>query len=70
MHLTNYSINKKNANFQRSADVSTGSKRSISYLTDYLRRKDYDVAILWKDIAVSSEKITNYCLKIFLHKQP
>ncbi|XP_071508223.1 tubulin polyglutamylase TTLL7-like [Diadema antillarum] len=51
MHLTNYSINKKNANFQRSADVSTGSKRSISYLTDYLRRKDYDVAAMWKNIA-------------------
>lgn len=51
MHLTNYSINKKNANFQRSAEVSTGSKRSISYLTDYLRRKDYDVATMWKDIA-------------------
>nr|XP_054764453.1 tubulin polyglutamylase TTLL7-like [Lytechinus pictus] len=51
MHLTNYSINKKNANFQRSSDVSTGSKRSISYLTDYLRRKDYDVNTMWKNIS-------------------
>ncbi|XP_071799892.1 tubulin polyglutamylase TTLL7-like [Asterias amurensis] len=51
MHLTNYSINKKSGNFERSADVNTGSKRSIKFLNDYLRKNDYDVTLMWKKIA-------------------
>ncbi len=53
MHLTNYSINKKNDNFERSEDVSTGHKRSIRYLNDYLRKNDHDVNAVWNRIAVS-----------------
>ncbi len=59
MHLTNYSINKKSGNFERSADVNTGSKRSIKFLNDYLRKNDHDVVLMWKKIAVSS-KSTNW----------
>ena len=53
MHLTNYSINKRSGNFERSEDVNTGSKRSIKFLNEYLRKNDYDVALMWKKIAVS-----------------
>ncbi|XP_038049543.1 tubulin polyglutamylase TTLL7-like isoform X2 [Patiria miniata] len=51
MHLTNYSINKRSGNFERSEDVNTGSKRSIKFLNEYLRKNDYDVALMWKKIA-------------------
>lgn len=53
MHLTNYSINKKNDNFDRTEDISAGSKRSLQYLKDMLRKEDIDVNTLWKNIAVS-----------------
>lgn len=53
MHLTNYSINKRSENFERSEDVSTGHKRSIKYLNDYLRRLDIDVTAVWNRISVS-----------------
>ena len=53
MHLTNYSINKKSENFERSEDVSTGHKRSIKYLNDYLRKNDHDVNAVWNRISVS-----------------
>lgn len=51
MHLTNYSINKKNDNFDRTEDISAGSKRSLQYLKDMLRKEDVDVNTLWKNIA-------------------
>ncbi|XP_071953872.1 tubulin polyglutamylase TTLL7-like [Antedon mediterranea] len=51
MHLTNYSINKRSENFQRNEDVTKGSKRSIQFFNDYLRKNDYDVAAIWKSIA-------------------
>ncbi|XP_077981014.1 tubulin polyglutamylase TTLL7-like [Glandiceps talaboti] len=50
MHLTNYSVNKRSENFEKTDDVDSGSKRSIKYLNDFLRRNDYDVAALWKSI--------------------
>ena len=50
MHLTNYSVNKHNENYDKSGSVDTGSKRSIRFLNDYLRRHDYDVSYLWKSI--------------------
>ncbi|CAG5864392.1 unnamed protein product [Menidia menidia] len=51
MHLTNYSVNKHNENFERDETVDKGSKRSISWFTEFLRTSDYDVAKFWGDIS-------------------
>ncbi|XP_072245524.1 tubulin polyglutamylase TTLL7 isoform X2 [Leuresthes tenuis] len=51
MHLTNYSVNKHNENFERDETVDKGSKRSISWFTEFLRTNDYDVAKFWGDIS-------------------
>ncbi|XP_071117315.1 tubulin polyglutamylase TTLL7-like isoform X1 [Haliotis cracherodii] len=51
MHLTNYSVNKHNQFYDKSASVDTGSKRSIRYFNDFLRRNDIDVALLWRNIS-------------------
>uniref|UniRef100_A0A8C6TYB4 Tubulin tyrosine ligase-like family, member 7 n=1 Tax=Neogobius melanostomus TaxID=47308 RepID=A0A8C6TYB4_9GOBI len=51
MHLTNYSVNKHNENFERDETVDKGSKRSISWFTEFLRANDYDVAKFWGDIS-------------------
>ncbi|XP_066298386.1 tubulin polyglutamylase TTLL7-like isoform X1 [Branchiostoma lanceolatum] len=50
MHLTNYSVNKHNENFQKDEDVSKGSKRSIRYLNNFLTKNGYDVPLLWFNI--------------------
>lgn len=52
MHLTNYSVNKHNENFERDETVDKGSKRSVSWFTEFLRSNDYDVAKFWGDISV------------------
>lgn len=52
MHLTNYSVNKHNENFERDETVDKGSKRSISWFTEFLRSNDYDVAKFWGDVSV------------------
>lgn len=51
MHLTNYSINKHNEYYEKGSTTETGSKRSIRFFNDYLRRNDYDVVLLWKNIS-------------------
>ncbi|KAM8873669.1 tubulin polyglutamylase TTLL7 isoform 3-T3 [Spinachia spinachia] len=51
MHLTNYSVNKHNENFERDETVDKGSKRSISWFTEFLRANDYDVAKFWGDVS-------------------
>ena len=52
MHLTNYSVNKKNASFERGDSSGfRGSKRSLRFLTSYLRKNDIDVAHLWRRIS-------------------
>ncbi|XP_064605449.1 tubulin polyglutamylase TTLL7-like [Liolophura sinensis] len=51
MHLTNYSINKHNEFYEKGSTTETGSKRSIQFFNDYLRRNDYDVVLLWKNIS-------------------
>ena len=51
MHLTNYSVNKHNEYYDRGAALDSGSKRSIKAFNDYLRRNDYDVSLLWKNIS-------------------
>ncbi|KAK3777662.1 hypothetical protein RRG08_021773 [Elysia crispata] len=51
MHLTNYSVNKHNEYYEKNMTIDTGSKRSIRYFNEYLRRSDIDVAMLWRNIA-------------------
>ncbi|XP_034438307.1 tubulin polyglutamylase TTLL7 isoform X2 [Hippoglossus hippoglossus] len=51
MHLTNYSVNKHNENFERDETVDKGSKRSISWFTEFLRANGYDVAKFWGDVS-------------------
>ena len=55
MHLTNYSVNKHNENFERDETVDKGSKRSISWFTEFLRTNDYDVAKFWGDVSVRGQ---------------
>lgn len=50
MHLTNYSINKHSDNYEKVESPSSGSKRSLKFLNDYLRKNDHDVAFLWRNI--------------------
>ena len=50
MHLTNYSVNKHSDGYEKSNTSDTGSKRSLKFLNDYLRKKDYDVGYMWKNI--------------------
>ncbi|XP_053326038.1 tubulin polyglutamylase TTLL7 [Spea bombifrons] len=51
MHLTNYSVNKHNENFERDETENRGSKRSIRWFTEFLRSNDHDVAKFWSDIS-------------------
>lgn len=51
MHLTNYSVNRHNEYYEKNTTIDTGSKRSIRYFNEYLRRSDIDVAMLWRNIA-------------------
>ena len=51
MHLTNYSVNKHNEFYEKGASMDAGSKRSIKSFNEYLRRNDYDVALLWRNIS-------------------
>ncbi|XP_036378495.1 tubulin polyglutamylase TTLL7 [Megalops cyprinoides] len=51
MHLTNYSVNKHNENFERDETVDKGSKRSIGWFTEFLRTNDHDVAKFWGDVS-------------------
>ncbi|XP_064189483.1 tubulin polyglutamylase TTLL7 [Anguilla rostrata] len=51
MHLTNYSVNKHNENFERDETADKGSKRSIGWFTEFLRTHDHDVAKFWGDVS-------------------
>lgn len=52
MHLTNYSVNKRNKQFYDEGDSNgeTGTKRSLKYLFDHLRRNNIDGSKVWKNI--------------------
>ncbi|CAF3166961.1 unnamed protein product [Rotaria socialis] len=54
MHLTNYSVNKYNVDYEISASnangENTGSKRSLKFLFEYLRSQNQDANTLWRDI--------------------
>ncbi|XP_050568987.1 tubulin polyglutamylase TTLL13 [Cygnus atratus] len=48
MHLTNYAINKRNANFIQ--DDTMGSKRKLSTLNAWMMDNSYNTTKLWEDI--------------------
>ncbi len=55
MHLTNYSLNKKNEDYKFVQDDeaeigSTGSKRTFSYVMKLLKEKGKNTQEIWKDI--------------------
>ena len=58
MHLTNYSVNKYNVDYEvggsNNDGEKTGSKRSLKYLFEYLRTQNQDATALWKDIQVKT----------------
>ncbi|XP_059175710.1 tubulin polyglutamylase TTLL7-like [Physella acuta] len=51
MHLTNYSVNKQSEFYDKNTAHDTGSKRSIRYFNEYLRRSDIDGGLLWRNIS-------------------
>lgn len=69
MHLTNYSVNKHNENFERDETVDKGSKRSISWFTEFLRTNDYDVAKFWGDVSVRGQSTQNTCTHRYSYTQ-
>ena len=50
MHLTNYSVNKHSSQFEKTGTVDTGSKRTLKWFKDYLRKHDHDIAYIWRNI--------------------
>jgi len=55
MHLTNYSLNKKNEDYQFIQDDeneigSTGSKRTFSYVMRLLKKKGKNTQEIWQNI--------------------
>lgn len=50
MHLTNYSLNKKSATFNRSERDDEGSKRTLTSVFSRLQRYGYNTDKLWKKI--------------------
>lgn len=60
MHLTNYSVNKHNTSFVQnnasgqggqSGDEGKSSKRSLTWLWDWMRERAMDPDAVWRDIA-------------------
>jgi len=71
IHLTNYSVNKKNPKFKASAAGDSGSKWTLSALRQYFEAHDMDYNLLWaqiKDIAVktviSIESLVNAAIEM------
>ncbi|XP_052267440.1 tubulin polyglutamylase TTLL11-like [Dreissena polymorpha] len=50
MHLTNYSLNKKSATFNRSEREDEGSKRTLTSVFNRLKRMGHNTDKLWKKI--------------------
>eukprot|EP00116_Pleurobrachia_bachei_P001279 sb/3461541/ len=50
MHLTNYSINKSNKDYDGCDDETKGSKRSIRYLKTWMEANNYSFTTLWSSI--------------------
>lgn len=51
MHLTNYAVNKHHADYVAGSDEMVGSKRSFSFLDQYLRTtRHIDPQVVWRSI--------------------
>lgn len=59
MHLTNYSVNKHNKNFERHDGADRGSKRSILSFLSYLKSAGCNTGLLWRQITV--------CLRLLIY---
>ncbi|XP_028748871.1 tubulin polyglutamylase TTLL4 isoform X1 [Peromyscus leucopus] len=77
MHLTNYSVNKKNAEYQANADETAcqGHKWALKALWNYLSQKGINSDIIWekiKDVVVktiiSSEPYVTNLLKLYVRR--
>lgn len=70
MHLTNYSVNKYNVDYEISKSAGdgekTGSKRSLRFLFEYLRSHNHDSNTLWKEIQVGFPRMNIEEIKICL----
>ena len=68
MHLTNYSVNKYNVDYEISNtnanEGNTGSKRSLKFLFEYLRTQNQDATKLWKEIQVKLKESTEKIKKL------
>ena len=66
MHLTNFSVNKKNINFVKTNNAEedgTGSKWSLSALRNALRAQGIDDTAIWR-------KIEDICIKTVISAEP
>ena len=65
MHLTNYSVNKKNINFieTNGEEDGTGSKWSLGALRTALRAQGIDDSVVWR-------KIEDICIKTVISAEP
>ncbi|XP_065354577.1 tubulin polyglutamylase TTLL13 [Calliphora vicina] len=50
MHLTNYSVNKKNSQYESCDSDDCGSKRNFGAINSWMRRQNYDVKGFWDRI--------------------
>ncbi|XP_011295610.2 tubulin polyglutamylase TTLL13 [Musca domestica] len=50
MHLTNYSVNRRNAQYERCDDDNCGSKRTFSSINTWLEHRNHNVATFWSRI--------------------
>ena len=50
MHLTNYSVNKRSDEFEKTDEAGTGSKRSLAWLLETLRTGGHDTTRMWERI--------------------
>ncbi|XP_075385423.1 tubulin monoglutamylase TTLL4 [Tenrec ecaudatus] len=77
MHLTNYSVNKKNVEYQANADETAcqGHKWALKALWSYLNQKGINSDVIWekiKDVVVktiiSSEPYVTSLLKMYVRR--
>ncbi|XP_030370639.1 tubulin polyglutamylase TTLL13 [Scaptodrosophila lebanonensis] len=50
MHLTNYSVNKRNSHYELCDNDDCGSKRKLSAINNWMRRHNYDVDEFWANV--------------------
>ncbi|XP_017041877.1 tubulin polyglutamylase TTLL13 [Drosophila ficusphila] len=50
MHLTNYSVNKRNSHYELCDNDDCGSKRKLSAINNWMRRRNYDVDEFWSNV--------------------